>query len=47
VLPVTVLDLEEVAAVDAEDELEVAPEMWNGKEYWKMVESESSVILNP
>jgi len=44
-------DPDELAVVDLvadpDDELEDAPEMWNGNEYWKIVASESSVILNP
>jgi len=29
------------------EELAVAPVMWNGKEYWKMVGSESRLMVNP
>jgi len=36
-----------VALLLAEELLEDAPVMWNGKEYWKILESESSVSWNP
>jgi len=32
---------------DTEVELEDAPLMWNGNEYWKVAGLESSEILNP
>lgn len=39
--PVALPEMEE------EEELVDAPVMWKGKEYWKMVESESRVSLKP
>jgi len=50
VTPATELEGEDLAEVTdpvADVAEEEEPEMWNGKEYWKIVESESRVILNP
>lgn len=48
-LTTTVLDAaaEELAATIDEELLAVEVEMWKGKEYWKVVGSESSEILKP